>query len=250
MADTKPAALALPTEMLTGMLMEALKAMLSDPDTQKKLLGALVGLLGGLFTSKPAPIKPVTKPEPSPGPQDPEFPDDIIPAPVGEVKVKRVRLKLARAQYSHQRNPEMYGEPTQENPDRNKQGLVSNARLRQIEAGEAFLNYASKAWYDITAYDEKDHEILRDRVLSSGLAYKTRFEFNDNGFYQGNGAEEGTGLPMEPTHEDPAGMTYGWEAWRSSLGFLLQTKHHEEGTYTVRAEVAGVKSNAITIKVS
>lgn len=242
MADTKSSALALPTEMISGLLMEALKTMLSDPEFQKKILGSLLGLVAGLVAkpAAPKPTKPVTEPTPSTAPQDEEFPDDIIPAPAGEVKVKSVRLKLSRVQLSKQRFPEEY---TANNPF----GL--DERKAEIEAGKANMNYGSKAWYDITAFDEKGHEILRDRVLAAGLAYKTRFVFNDNGFYQGNGAVE-DGQPVEPTHADPAGMTYGWEAWRSSLGFLLQTKHHAEGEYTVRAEVGGVKSNVLTIKVS
>lgn len=200
-----------------------------------QLLGAIPNLVTGLFNKKPK--TPVTVPTPSPAPQDSEFPDDTIPAPQGNVKIAKVRLKLARAQYNKQRFPEQY------TPE-NLFGLYSNDDLRMIESGEQALNYGSKFWLDLTAFDDKNKEIMRDRVLSMGLAFKTEFQCGEASI-KGNGSE--ANVEVVDSNEIGNGIT----AFNSSLGFLHQMKAHGEGEFECSGSVDGIKAEQVfTIRVS
>ena len=201
-----------------------------------QLLGSVPGLIAGLFNKKPK--APVTSPTPAPVPQDEEFPDDHIPTPpiTAERIVTTVRLKLARAQYSKQRFPQEY---TEANPF----GLVSNEELRAVEEGRSALNYASKFWLDLTAYDQHGKEFLRDAVLALGLEFKTEFHVGDASI-KGNGDIN----KVETVDSDLVGN--GITAYNSSLGFLHQMKAHGEGESECSGSVNGVSSNTFTLKVS
>jgi hypothetical protein len=200
-----------------------------------QLLSAVPNLIGGLFNRKPK--EPVKVPTPAPTQPDPEFPDDTIPAPTGNSKIEKVRLKLARAQYNRQRFPNEY---TPENPF----GLYSNDTLRDIEAGNQALNYGSKFWLDLTAYDAAGREIMRDRVLSLGLAFKTEFNVGEASI-KGNGSEDA--VEVVDTEDIGNGIT----AFNSSLGFLHQLKAHGEGEFECSGSVDGVKAEQVfTIRVS
>jgi len=219
----------------------------NNPAVQSALAGllaqlftAIPGLLVGLFKKKPQ--VPIEVPTPATEQPDEEFPDDTIPDPPPGREVKRVRLKLARAQYNKQRFPEKY--------KNGGDGLYSNEDLRAIEAGESALNYASKFWLDLTAYDSENKEFLRPAVLSHGLAYKTEHHCGD-AFIAGFGPDEKNedGTPkaeVVATNEIGHGIT----AWNSSFGFLHQLKAHREGEYLCVGSVDGVQSNSFKIKVS
>jgi hypothetical protein len=209
----------------------------------KQGVEALIAWILGQFNKKPkVPAIPVTEPTPSPVQPDTDFPDDVIPAPEPTRKVTTVRLKLSRAQYNRQRFPEKY---TPDNP----MGLYSQDELRAIEAGTGTLNYGSKFWLDLTAYDAAGKEFLRDAVLSHGLAFKT--EHRCGGAYivgkgaQANG-EPKPGYQTNDTDEVGNGIT----AWLSSLGFLHQMKAHGEGEFACSGKVDGVAANEFTIRSS
>lgn len=201
-----------------------------------KLLSDLPELVTGLFKNR-KPTKPVATPLPNPVPQEPEFPDDIIPAPQPQGrKVTNVRLKLARGQYNKQRHPDMY---TNDNP----MGLYSNDDLRKIESGEQALNFASKFWLDLTAYDQDGKEFLRDAVLAYDLDFKTELRCGE-AYILGNGSED----RVESVDSNEIGN--GITAFNSSLGFLHQMKAHGEGEFRCSGSVNGVDSNSFTIRVS
>lgn len=201
-----------------------------------KLLSDLPELVVGLFKNK-KPTKPVATPLPNPVPQEPEFPDDIIPSPTPNGrKVTNVRLKLARAQYNRQRHPEQYNEA-------NPMGLYSNEDLRKIESGEQALNFASKFWLDLTPYDQNGKEFLRDAVLAYNLDFKTELRCGD-AYIKGNGSED----KVEAVDSNEIGN--GITAFNSSLGFLHQMKAHGEGEFRCSGSVDGVDANTFTIRVS
>lgn len=225
----------------------AINSILSNPAMQgviAELLSALIsavpGLLAGLL--KPKPRVPVTVPTPAPVQEDEDFPDDTIPEPAPKRIVKTVRLKLARAQYNKQRFPDEYKD--------GKDGLYSPSDLREIEAGRGALNYASKFWLDLTAYDGEGKEFLRPAVLSHGLAYKTEHHAGDS-YIKGFGPNEknADGSPKAEV-VDSNEVGNGITAWNSSNGFLHQMKAHGEGEFVCSGSVNGVKSNTFTIKVS
>lgn len=205
-----------------------------------QLLTAFPGLILGLFRKKPT--EPVTVPTPVPVQPDEEFPDDTIPEPKAERTIKSVRLKLTRAQYNKQRFPDQYAN--------GKDGLYSSAELRAIEDGTSALNYASKFWLDLTAFDEEKKEFLRPAVLAAGLAYDTEHHCGDayiKGFGPNEKNDDGTPkAEVESTNEIGNGIT----AWNSSLGFLHQMKAHKEGEFECWGSVGGVESNHFIIKVS
>jgi len=205
-----------------------------------QLLAAVPGLLIGLFNRKPT--TPITSPTPAPVPQDDDFPDDTIPEPSDKREVKRAVLKLARAQYNKQRFPDQYKD--------GNNGLYSDEDKRSIQEGDSALNYASKFWLDITAYDDDDKEFLRPAVLTHGLAYKTEFHVGD-AYILGFGPDEKNvdGSPRaEVVHTNEMG--HGITAWNNSFGFLHQMKARKEGEYDVYAVVDGVETNHFTLKVS
>lgn len=211
---------------IVGAILEA------NPGLLQKLLGMLLGLFNR------APKKPVDPPtEPVGGDSGDDFPDDTIPAPKELPIVAKVRLKLSRVQLSKQRFPDAY---TAQNPF----GLMN---AKEIEEGDA-MPYGSKFWLDLTAYDSKGKEILRDRVLANGLAYQTEHHCGD-AFIIGHGGSSQNptaGYETNDTNEIGNGIT----AWISSEGFLHQMKAHGEGTFECWGKVNGIESNHFTLKVS
>lgn len=210
-----------------------LNALLSNPE----LLGKIASAIGSLFKHAPAPVPaaPVTVPTPIPGRDSGAFPDDYIPAPSKERKIARVTIKLARIQLNGQRFPDA--------PDN---GLVPVTP--EHETGAEAIPYASKIWFDLTAYDEAGKEFLRDAVIAANLCYQTE-HFVGDAHAKGLGGSFGSPNPgylLDETNSIGLGST----AWISSGGFLLQTKAHEEGTYEAHGFVGGVQSNSITFKVS
>lgn len=198
------------------------------------LLEKLVDLLSGLFKRKQKPVAPAS---PTGGDPDDDFPDDTIPAPTAPVTISKVRLKLARVQLSKQRFPNA--------PDG---GLLKPEDVRAIEAGTANMNYGSKFWLDLTAYDQNGLEIMRDRVITNDLCYKTEHHCGD-AFIIGHGGTDQNptaGYETNDTNEIGNGDT----AWRSSCGFLHQMKAHGQGSFLCFGKVVGMESNSFTIKVS
>ena len=205
--------------------------------SQPDLIPKLISFLLGLFKSKPKPPAPETG-KPVGGDSRDDFPDDTIPAPIVTTVVTKVRLKLARIQLSKQRFPEAY---TMDNPF----GLMPTA---EVESGKSAMPYGSKFWLDLTAYDSKDLEIMRDRVIAYGLCYKTEHHAGE-AFIKGHG-----GTDQNPTAgyetNDTEDIGNGITAWISSDGFLHQMKAHGQGTFECSGKVDGVESNKFTIKVS
>lgn len=212
-----------------------LTGILKDPQVQQTLISELLKLITGWLHRTPAPTVPVVTPTPVPV-QPPGFPDDIIPAPTPTRSVATVRLKRSRGQYNRERFPKEY---TDDNP----MGLISQDDLKGT------IPFASKVWYDLTAYDAKGNEFLRDAVLSHNLAFQTELHVGD-AFIIGHGAEQ-DGSPT-PGYEavDSDAIGNGITAWKSSLGFLHQIKAHGEGTFEVWGRVGGVESNHEILKVS
>lgn len=207
------------------------------------LLTRVPGLLGGLFSKKPK--KVVEEPEPAvPGTEDSDFPDDTIPPPPSteDRKIASVRLKLARAQYNRQRFPDQY---TAANP----MGLYSSTDLRAIESGQGSLNYGSKFWLDLTAFDAAGKEFLRDAVLAAGLSYETEHHCGDAYIIGHGAAKDGSPKAGYETNDTDA-IGNGITAWISSLGFLHQMKAFGEGTFHCSGKVDGVPSNEFDIRVS
>lgn len=215
----------------------------------KDLVGKLIGLIAGLFKHGDKPKTHVEAPTPSPAPQEEDFPDDVIPVPAGQRKVDTVRVRLSRVQLPKSRFPEEY---TKENPF----GLV---RPGPIADGSSAMNWGSKFWLDITAYDQEGKEFLPEAVMAYGLAYKTEFRIeNEAGAVviavKGVGADAAgnpvAGYVMEGSEEIGNGAT----AWISTNGFLHQMKTwpaSDGHTYTATAAVDGVGSkNRVTFKVS
>lgn len=199
------------------------------------LLGKVLDLLGGLFNRKPKPADVVTTP--AGGNTEDDFPDDVIPAPPTKAKVAKVRLKLARVQLNKQRFP-----------DAPNGGLLDPETVRKIQAGDTAMNYGSKFWLDLTAYDEAGLEITRDKVLAAGLQFQTEHHCGDAYIIGkgGSGNEPNAGYETNSTDQIGNGDT----AWRSSLGFLHQMKAHGQGEFLCSGKVASVDSNKFTIKVS
>lgn len=221
---------------------DVLGSVLKNPEIQQSLIAALLGLIGGLFKrKKETPTVPVTVPTPNPNSADDDFPDDIIPAPPTKKKVVSVHGKIARVQLSAQRFPDRR--------QANGQGYVySDAELKAVQAGGA-VPFDSKVWLDATAFDDKNVEFLRDRVLSHGLAYKTEHHAGST-FIKGKGADA-QGQPVagyETNDTDEIGN--GISAWISSLGFLHQIKVRGEGQYDCYVVVDGVESNHFPLNVS
>lgn len=226
-----------------GPIKDAAGSILNNSEFQQNILMAIVGLIGKLFNKQnkpaPEPLPPViTKPVPNPGETDPNLPDDVIPGPpASNRRVKNVRLRLAGAQLNRQRFPEAKND-----------GLIPGSDLRQIEAGAMALNYASKFWLDLTAYDHDGKEFLPDAVISHGLCYRTEHHAGD-AFIKGHGGE-----PQQPTEgyetNDTNEIGNGITSWISTLGFKHQMKAHAEGTFECWGMVDGVRSNSFTIRVS
>lgn len=236
-------------ESRVGVAGTLINEVISNPEIQQKMLGALLGLIAGLFKkkAKPVVVLPGATPQPNPKATDDAFPDDVIPPPATTKNryVTEVVIRLIRAQYSRQRNPEMYGEPTPDNPDRNPQGLYENPRT--YEGGGNALNIGAKAWLDLTAYDQFGKEFLRDAVIGAGLQYHTEHHVGD-AFIKGNGGMPGA--PNEGYETQDGEVGNGISAWISSMGFLHQVKFHSEGTYECFGLVNGVRSkNSFVIRV-
>lgn len=244
MTSTPPAAPSQPSKSINPG--DIIKIAAENPQLIQMLVGLIGSLLGGLFNRKPkppTPMVPVDKPTPREDSDD-DFPDDIIPTPKVGAKVSTVVLKLARAQYQKDRFPEMY---TEENP----QGLYSNKEKAAIEAGHTALNWGSKFWLDLTAFDEKGQEFTRDRVLAEGLSFKTEHHVGD-AFIKGHGAapdgQPKAGYETNFTEEVGGGDA----AWRSSLGFLMQFKSHVDAdgkAFRCIGSVNGVTSNEFVIRI-
>lgn len=203
------------SQNLGGVVGGIVGPVVNDPVVKQMLLQAIIqaitGWLSGIFNKKPKPpTVPVTAPTPAPSQPDPSFPDDHIPRPPTTRKVARVRIKLERVQLSKERFPNEY---TPENPF----GLVSPG---PIQAGSN-MNWGSKFWVDLTAYDEQGKEFLRPDVLTYGLAYKTEIRVGD-AVQKGLGAlPDGTPVPGYVSQGTDA-IGHGITAWLSSFGFLHQ----------------------------
>ncbi len=226
----------LPGGLAGGIINEVL----SNPETQKKVLSAVFGFLLGLFKKKKqAPTGPVTSPTPAPNQTDDDFPDDNIPAPPGtnERVVAKVVAKLIRLQYNKALFPDEYKD--------GKDGLYDNPR--SFEGGQNAINTASKGWVDATAYDQFGKEFLRDAVIANRLQYQTEHHVGD-AYIKGNGGEPEAPAPYETRDTNSVGN--GISAWISSMGFLHQVKFHTEGEHEVYVVVGGVKSNTFRVKVS
>lgn len=202
-------------------------------------LAALFALIERKVTKPPT--GPIDTPTPAPGGDVDGIPDDLIPEPKLEREVKRVRLKILKAQYSRARFPEQY---TNENPF----GLYPQSYLRQVEAGAEALNYGSKVWTDLTAYDAEDKEFLPPAVLKFGLAFRTEHQL-DGAIIAGAGIEP-SGEPKPYQAVDSNEVGNGITAWRSTNGFVHQFKVHGEGSFECQGFVAGVPSNHFTVRVS
>lgn len=203
------------------------------------LIGALVALIGK--KQPKAPTAPVTTPTPAPAQPSDGIPDDMIPEPAKQRKVARVRLKLLKAQLSKARFPDAY---TEANPF----GLIEQGELRQVEAGEAAIPWASKVWTDLTAYDEQGREFLPPAVVKFGLAFKTVHTL-DGAAMVGKGANpDGSWKPYERVDAEQVGN--GSTAFETTNGFVHQFKVFEEGTFHAAGSVDGVRSNEFDVRVS
>lgn len=229
----------LPGGLAGGIINEVL----SNPETQKKVLSAIFGFLVGLFKKKQQapPVLPGGTPTPNPNQHSDEFPDDTIPAPpdTSRRKVTRVEARLTRLQWNRQMHPEKYD--GREGTD----GLYENPR--SYEGGRDAINIASKAWIDLYAYDQFGKEFLRDAVVAQGLQYKTEHHVGE-AYIKGKGGQPGAPTPGYETN-DTNEVGNGITAWESSMGFLHQVKLHAEGTFEVYGVVDGVESNHFTIRV-
>lgn len=240
-----------PNASVGGVLVGVAKDLLNQPGVKESLIKEAVnflkGLVGRLFGGgKPKPpVVPVVVATPvTPTTAEDDFPDDHIPVPAADRKVTTVRLRLARAQYSRQRFPNEF-------TNDNRMGLYSQEDLNKIESGQQALNWQSKFWLDLTAYDAAGKEFLRDAVLSYGLAYKN--EIHAGGcFVKGAGATP-DGQPNPYSAEDTNEIGHGDTAWISSLGFLTQFKAWPAAdgkTFECSGSVNGVASNVFSIRVS
>ena len=221
---------------------DAATAVLNYPGVQDKLIALFMGLFTKLLNrQKPpaAPLPPViTAPVPNPNAADPDLLDDVIPSPAadGTRKVTKVKLSLTDAQLNKGRFP-----------NAPNGGLLPRDVLDNIVAGRTALNYGSKAWFDLTAYDQKGVEFLPGDVIAYGLQYKTEHHIGD-AFIKGNG-----GAPQQPAEgyqTQDGSVGNGISSWIATLGFKHQVKFHGEGTYKCTGSVDGVESNSFTVRVS
>jgi hypothetical protein len=213
--------------VLNGLVEQILSALI------KRILAAIAG--GDKPTAPPT--TPVVVPVPNPH-IDPDFPDDTIPSPPPTRSVASVRLKVSRIQLSKQRFPEQYTKD-------NEFGLMDKDG---VQGGQKAIPYGSKVWFDLTAFDASGKEFLRDAVLSHGLAFKTEHRIGD-ALIAGSGAQaDGGPAPWAQVDTDKVG--HGVTAWKSSLGFLHQTKLFGEGSFECSGSVAGVASNTFTVRSS
>lgn len=225
---------------------------LNQPGVRESLIreavSALTGWIRGLFNRNPrppAPAQPVVAPQPAAVQPDPQFPDDHIPRPEAERRVTKVRIKLERVQVSRERFPQLY---TEDNPF----GLVP---ARPIQDGQTQMNWGSKFWVDLTAYDQDGHEFLRPDVLKYSLAFNTEIKVGD-AFTKGLGpATSGSDQPKagyEQVSTNAIGQ--GITAWLSTLGFMHQFQAFaaaDRQKFTVSGSVDGMEAeNPFTIGVS
>ncbi len=225
-----------------GPIEDVANVILNAPGVKEKGLELLMGLISKLLNKKPKPVDPVppvvTKPVPNPNQVDPDLIDDVIPSPAPTEKrtVKEVKLTLAGGQLNKQRFP-----------DAPNGGLIPMAELHQIQAGKMAINYASKIWLDLTAYDQHGKEFLPGDVIAFDMCYATEHHCGD-AFIKGNG-----GSPQNPAQyeaEDTSEVGNGISSWIATLGFKHQMKVHGEGSFECWGSVKGIKSNSFTIKVS
>lgn len=249
MADANPNA------SVVSAIGSLLGQVLNQPGVRESLvqeaIKAIGGLLGRLFNHSPKPVPPsapVVKPTPPASQPDPTFPDDHIPRPstdVAQRKVTRVRIKLERVQLSRERFPKAY---TEDNPF----GLVDPG---QIAGGQNAMNWGSKFWVDLTAFDQDGHEFLRPDVLSYALAFNTVIKVGDT-FIKGHGqASAGSDQPAAGYEtNDTNAVGQGITAWLSSLGFMQQFQAWAAAdgkSFQVSGSVDGVEAeNPFTIRVS
>lgn len=218
-------------------------AIINNPQVKDKLLGWLMGFINQLLSGKRKeevpPLPPViTEPVRNPNGTDPDLIDDVIPSPnVPGRKVTSVKLTLAGGQLNKQRFP-----------NAPNGGLLPMDYLRQVQAGKLALNYGSKFWLDLTAYDQVGKEFLPGDVISNDLCYQTEHHAGD-AFIKGHG-----GQPQVPTDgyetNDTNEIGNGISSWIATLGFKHQMKAHGEGTFECWGSVGGVRSNSFSIRVS
>ena len=240
MVSVKSGAKAKSGKPKAGPVDDAAAIVMANPEQTAKIFSFLFGLIKSLLTKKPTPVLPpvVVKPVPNPNAIDDEFPDDVIPAPRPNQgrTVTKVECKLARVELNKHRFPDA--------PDG---GLLPPEVRKDITDGKTAMNYASKFWIDLTAYDQHGKEFLRGDVLAYNLQYRTEHHAED-AFIRGNGGPALDPAQYEAVDTDVVGN--GISAWISSMGFLHQFKAHGEGQYEIWGKVNGVESNRFTIKVS
>jgi hypothetical protein len=200
-------------------------------------LPVLVNIIKDILP-KPKPSVPVVTPTPAPNSPN-DFPDDTIPIPSKPRTVVTVDCKLGRVQYSRQRFPQEY---TSENPF----GL---AKPGPIQSGAEAMAWGSKFWLDLTARDANGKELLREDILTAGIAFKTEHHAGE-AFIKGHGANADGSAKAGYETNDTDEIGNGITAWLSTNGFLHQMKAFGEGTFLCYGVVNGVKSNEFTIRVS
>lgn len=226
-----------------GPIEDVATSILSDPANQKAVFSFLWNLIQGLFKKKePVPALPpvVVVPVPNPGSvTPPDLIDDVIPAPpAADRVVTSVKLTLAGGQLNRQRFP-----------NAPNGGLLDMSYLKQVQAGKMALNYGSKFWLDLTAYDQNGREFLPGDVIAYNLCYQTEHHAGD-AYIKGHG-----GTAQRPTDgyetNDTNEIGNGISSWVATLGFKHQMKAHGEGEFRCSGSVGGVEAgNPFTIRVS
>lgn len=209
------------------------------------LKAAITDAIGGLLRHR----APEPKPVPNVGVVDRLPDDDHIAAPPIVVanarKVASVRLRIQKAQYSRERHPDAY---TEDNP----LGLYQGD-LARFEHGAEAINFESKVWLDLTAFDQDGKEFLGGDLVAAGLSFRGEHVITDEAGrvtrITGKGQRpDGSPEPWEQVEETSVGL--GEKSWINSLGCNEQVKVWREGTFRVVGSIGGVKSNDLTIRVS
>jgi hypothetical protein len=249
MADANPNANVV--NVIGGLLGQVLNQPGVRESLVQEAIKAIGGLLGRLFNRSPKPTPPpapVKAPTPASVQPDPNFPDDHIPRPNSDAaprKVARVKIKLERVQYSRERFPKLY---TEDNPF----GLADPG---PIANGSTAMNWGSKFWVDLTAFDAEGKEFLRPDVLAYNLAFNTEIRVGDTSI-KGLGAASPGGSDPKAGYEtkDTAAVGQGITAWLSSLGFMQQFQAFgaaDGKSFQVSGSVDGVEAeNPFTVRVS
>lgn len=229
-------------------------------EVREELIGqivrGLVGLVVGLFKKKAKPTPPLVNPT-APvewGTTADGGPDDIIPEPTPKRTPTKLVLKLGI-----QANKERLGH-TWGKGDVAEDGFIRGDELQRILSGISATNWSNKFFAGLTLYDEKGLEYLRPANIAYGYAYATTYivkcvETGEVASFVGHGANS-DGTPKdgyENNGTDAIGFGDSRWRWPEAAGFNLQGKFHAAAnglTFEISGEVAGVKSNTFTVRVS